>query len=151
MNVWTGIALANLQRVRPPPLDVEADGGELFACKACARALPEDAYYVKTSAKGTFYRQVVCKRCVNARASAKRPKKPKAGRPWTALRDILARGPHTLRQIGDALGISTTLAQRMIVVLIADGEAGRGAPASNKYNPRVPTYMLKAGVTGGSP
>lgn len=69
MNLWTDIALGNLQRVRPAPEMAE------FECPRCGDTKTEDQFQVVTGDR--TYRRSTCNDCRNADARARRKKNRK--------------------------------------------------------------------------
>lgn len=148
MNIWTDIAIGNLQRRRGPPLDIDLDPDEsekLYKCKGpCGQSKPADEFYLKHDNRtGTHRRQSTCKACVCAREVARRPKNPRKPRPYQAVLDLLESGPKTLREIYEAMGVSRRLAQRMIYNLIDDGRVFKNGRSGVNRDPQNPPIYQK--------
>jgi hypothetical protein len=145
MNLWTGVALANLQRHRGPPLDMDIETGEiaspdLVQCKGpCGQWKEPTEFYLKHDARtGTHRRQSTCKECICARDIARRPKNPRKPRPYQAMLDFMAAEPKTLREIYEALDLSRRVAQRMIYVLTEDGLVVKSGKSGINRDPQNP-------------
>lgn len=151
MNVWTE-SLANLQRHRGPPMDMDLDTGEikpmeLFLCRGpCGERKRATDFYFKHDARtGAHRRQPQCKACVCAREIARRPKNPRAPRPYQAMLDLLA-VPRTLRELYEAMGISRRVVQRMIYVLTEDGLVVKSGKSGINRDPQNPPLYKKLEV-----
>ncbi len=156
MNVWTDIAIGNLQRHRGPPLDMDIETGsvvapKLYKCKKCGESKRGDEFYMKHDNRtDTWRQQTTCKVCICKRDVARRPKKPRKPRPYEAMLGLMATTPRTLREMYEALGLSRRVAQRMIYKLIDDGlviKMGKSGINRDPQNP--PIYGLTTkGATG---
>lgn len=149
MNVWTDIAIGNLQRHRGPPLDIDIETYkikpmELFRCMVCGEEKPESGFYQKYDKRnGKYRRQSTCSVCICKRDIARRPKNPRKPRPYQAMLDFLGTESKTLREMYEALNLSRRMAQRMIYKLIDDGLVAKSGKSGVNRDPSNPPLYKK--------
>lgn len=142
MNVWTDIAIGNLQRQRPPPVPE----GPLYACTKCGEPKPEEGYYMKSSRykDGSLYRQKICRDCTNEAERAYRAKT--APPPKMTIEEMvlgaLSMGDKITSEIVEATGEHRRSVDRVLRELLADGQIEMHGFITTKYHPRVMKYRL---------
>ena len=141
MNVWTDIAIGNLQRQRPPATD---DGVEYRICRTCKESKPEHAFYLKPSRKFGEYFSLDCRACIciKDRETRARNRKPAPETVAQKLKKIITPEPMTVKQLGEAIGVDRRSVGKALDELIAAGLAERCGFASHKYNGCIPAYRL---------
>lgn len=150
MNVWTDIALGNLQRRRGPPLDIDPDTDQVReittqVCIKCGTTRMETEFYLGTKPDGTKYRRSTCKACcaeVQRTARAKKAK-PRPIPQREVVLYVITKEPMSMAEIARTMGISRRTVDKCMKELIAQGRAFFYENTSNKYNPRIPTYWIQ--------
>jgi hypothetical protein len=147
MNVWTDIAIANIQRKRPPPLDVDLETrliGSLYACNQCGEEKTESGYYFRTQKNGSQKRSAVCKSCElekerNYRALNAKP------RPMSIEELIvgaLTQSEMIVSDLSIAVGHHRRSVDKALDELILEGIVEQHGYVIKKYHPRVMKYRL---------
>jgi len=151
MNLWTDVAIANLQRVRPNPRDLE----ERFICAKCGVEKPESDFRF-TDEGDHFLRDKMCRPCRCAddveRRNAKRGhavSRRILGEEIRAL--VLARlagNIATIRQLDEAIPASRRSIERAVKALRAEGSVIQVGKKKMGTNDKIPIYGLTHGATG---
>lgn len=143
MNVWTDIALANLQRTRGLPLDLLEEDVPTKVCNNCLEEKPETAFYLKNRPDGTTYRRGTCKQCDCERERKLRGRKP---RPLPARERCYAilstKGPLSVAELSVYMSAARRSVARMLHELTESGRVVQWAITGNKFNPRIPVYWV---------
>jgi hypothetical protein len=150
MNVWTDIAIGNLLRVRPPPLDMDIETGELKpaelfkCCGPCGEWKPSDEFYVRHDSRWDKYsRQTTCKRC-----SCEKGRTQKNARATTSgSRDLILvamTAPMSCRQICAAIGRTRRPVDLALSKMIRDGLVKRAGFGRLGTNSRIPLFVRVA-------
>lgn len=144
MNVWTGIALANLQRRRGPPLDYDLETLEpakTTVCDTCDQPKSESDFYLKLDRAKKEYRLKTCRECICKRDRAKRAEKASTKPP--RIKDMVYAAIDgrelTLREISKEINKARRTADRIVNELIAEGLAEKGG-MKNRHGLRVQAY-----------
>ena len=149
MNMWLE-SIANLQRHRPPPMDMDLDTGEIkpieiFQCKGpCGEFKPSTEFYVKRDTRwDKYFRQTTCKQCVCAQN--RRPKNTGALAP-TARNLILMTitTPMSCREICAAIGRTRRPVDLALSKLMRDGLVKRAGFGRLGTNSRIPLFVRVA-------
>lgn len=143
MNVWTDIALANLQRTRGLPLDLLEEDVPTKVCNNCLEEKPETAFYLKNRPDGTTYRRATCKQCDCERERKTRVHKPRPMPMREKCYTILAvRGPMSVAELSQQMVVARRSIARTLNELIQAGRVVQWAITGNKFNPRIPVYWV---------
>ena len=146
MNMWLE-SIANIQRQRPPPQDVDLETkliGPLYACNKCGEEKTEAGYYFKPNRHGEYKRAPTCKVCVlekerEYRAATATP------RPMTIDEMIIAAlsvRSMTVAGLSEAIGRHRRSVDKALDKLLQDGIAEARGYEIKKYHPRVTKYRL---------
>lgn len=153
MNMWLE-SIANIQRKRPPPQDVDLETkliGPLYACNKCGEEKTEAGYYVRTNhSTGTSRRSTVCKACELAKERDERARTAKS-KPMTIDEMIIAAlsvRSMTVAGLSEAIGRHRRSVDKALDKLLQDGIAEARGYEIKKYHPRVTKYRLTQGASG---
>jgi hypothetical protein len=146
MNVWTDIALANLQRQRPPPLDMDLETGEvklpeIIQCKGpCGEWKSSTEFYSKHDKRwDKHFRQSSCKACIR-----ERDRKPKSDTFAPTARNLILMAltvPMSCRQICEAIGRTRRPTDLALSKLMSDGLVKRAGFGRLGTNSRIPLFI----------
>ncbi len=147
MNVWAE-SLANLQRRRGPPLDLDPDTDMLrelktMKCIKCGTTRMETEFYLATRPDGTKYRRATCRHCLCEEQRRTRVRKPKPTPNREVVLYVVTKEPMSLAEIAKTMGISRRTVDKCMKELIAQGRAYFYENTSSKWNPRIPTYWIQ--------
>lgn len=154
MNVWTDIAIGNLQRRRGPPLEIDPDTDELrdmsrIVCLRCGDEKPETEFYLKRRRDGTEYRSKVCRTCTCANERATRVHKPRPIPHREVILYLLEKEPMTLAELAKTMGISRRTVHKNVMQLLGAGRVFFYENRSSKYNPTIPTFWIRPKTNAG--
>lgn len=149
MNLWTDVAIANLQRVRPNPRDLE----ERFSCTQCGAEKPEsDFRFIEVDDR--FVRDKMCRACRSRHEADARNARRGHGVARRLMKDEiralvlqhLAGNIATIRQMDSALPASRTSLERTIKALREDGIVIQVGTKKTGTNSKIPIYGLTQGA-----
>lgn len=145
MNLWTGIALANLQRTRPSPRELE----DKHVCIKCGDEKPESDF--RFSDEGDYFlRDKMCRACRSAddveRRNAKRGHAVSRRLLGDEIRSMvlahLTGNVATIRQLDSAISASRRSLERAVKALRGDGLVTQVGAKKMGTNNKIPIYGL---------
>ena len=149
MNAWTDIAIGNLLRRRGPPLDMDLETGEIrdpdvIQCKGpCGEWKPATEYYMKHDKRfDKHFRLSSCKACIR-----ERDRKPKSDMFAPTTRNLILVSltrPMSIREIGEAIGLTRRPTDKAVSMLVSDGLVCRAGFGTSGTNSRIPLYAKVA-------
>lgn len=151
MNLWTGIALANLQRVRPNPRELE----DKHVCTKCGTEKAESDFRFNDEGE-YFLRDKICRVCRHAEDAERRKKRAGSGlkRRLVAAEvrgfvlQHLAASTATISQLDAAICASRRTLERTVKALREEGLVAQVGRKKLGTNDKIPVYGLTHGASG---
>lgn len=149
MNMWLE-SIANIQRKRPPPLDVDLETrliGRLYACGQCGEEKTESGYYFRSRSNGSPRRSAVCKSCELEKERKYRAlhAKPRPMSIEELIIGALTQADMIVSDLSIAVGKHRRAVDKALDVLIMNGIVEQHGYIIKKYHPRVMKYRLTQG------
>lgn len=146
-NMWLE-SIANIQRQRPPPRDIDLESeliGPLYACGQCGEEKTEAGYYIRTNrSTGITRRSSICKACELAKERDYRARlaKPKPMPIEEMIIGALSMKAMIVSDLATAVGRHRRAVEKALAKLIEAEIVEQRGYVVKKYHPRVMTYRL---------
>lgn len=150
MNAWLE-SIANIQRQRPPPQDIDIETmmiGPLYACTQCGEEQTESGYYFRTQRNGIQKRSSCCKACELKKEREYRARFAKPA-PMTVAELVigaLSQAEMIVSDLAIAVGRHRRAVDKALDELIIEGIVEQHGYVIKKYHPRVMKYRLTQGA-----